>query len=137
MNEKHKKFKERLKRGSGTILIIDDEQMILDVGESFLKELGYDVLIAKGGNEGLEIYKKYQKKIDMVILDMIMPGMTGSDTYDSLKEINHDIKVLLSTGYIINGDANEILKRGCNGFIEKPFNIEQFSYKISEILSKE
>ena len=136
MNEKYKKFKERLKRGSGTILIIDDEEMILDVGESFLKELGYDVLIAKGGNEGLEIYKMYQEKIDMVILDMIMPGMTGSDTYDSLKEINHDIKVLLSTGYIINGEANEILERGCNGFIEKPSNIEQFSQKISEILSE-
>ncbi|MBW2366015.1 MAG: response regulator [Deltaproteobacteria bacterium] len=131
-----KKTTERLKRGSGTILVIDDEQMVLDVGKSWLKELGYDVLTAKGGNEGVKIYKKYQEKIDMVILDMIMPGTTGSDTYDSLKEINHDIKVLLSTGHIINGEANEILERGCNGFIQKPFKIDQFSQKISEILSK-
>jgi len=136
MNKTDQKTTERLIRGSGTILMIDDEQMILDVGGSFLKELGYDVLIAKGGNEGLEIYKKYQEKIDMIILDMIMPGMTGSDTYDSLKEINPDIKVLLSTGHIINGEANEILERGCNGFIQKPFNIESLSQEISEILSR-
>jgi len=116
--------------------LIDDEEIILDVWESFLEALGYDVLIAKDGNEGVKIYKKYQEKIDMVILDMIMPDMTGSDTYDSLKEINNDIKVLLSTGYILNGEANEILERGCNGFIEKPSNIEQFSQKISEILSE-
>jgi len=134
--KKHKKPTERLKRGSGTILIIDDEQMILDVGKSFLKELGYKALTAKNGNEGLEIYKKYQEKIDMVILDMIMPGTSGSDAYDSLKEINHNIKVLLSSGYSINGKATEILERGCNGFIQKPFTLEQLSQKMSEILSK-
>ncbi|MBW1847958.1 MAG: response regulator, partial [Deltaproteobacteria bacterium] len=134
--KKDKKPAKRLARGSGTILLIDDEQMMLDVGKEMLKELGYDVLIARAGNEGVKIYKKYQEKIDMVILDMIMPGTTGGDVYDSLKEINHDIKVLLSSGYSINGKANIILERGCNGFIQKPFNMEQLSLKISEILSK-
>ncbi|MBW1984303.1 MAG: response regulator [Deltaproteobacteria bacterium] len=126
-----------MKRGSGTILLIDDEQMMLDVGEEMLKGLGYDVLIAKGGNEGLEIYRENQRKIDMVILDMIMPGTTGSNAYDSLKEINNDIRVLLSSGYSINGKANDILERGCDGFIQKPFTLEQLSHKISEILNKE
>jgi len=134
--KRHQKPAERLKRGSGTILMIDDEQVMLDVGKEMLKELGYDALTAKGGNEGLEIYGKNQEKIDMIILDMIMPGTTGSDAYDSLKEINHDIKVLLSSGYSMDGKANDILERGCNGFIQKPFNMEQLSQKISEILNK-
>ncbi|MBW1812398.1 MAG: PAS domain S-box protein [Deltaproteobacteria bacterium] len=135
--EKDKKTAKKMKRGSGTILLIDDEQMMLDVGEEMLKGLGYDVLIAKGGNEGLEIYRENQRKIDMVILDMIMPGTTGSNAYDSLKEINNDIRVLLSSGYSINGKANDILERGCDGFIQKPFTLEQLSHKISEILNKE
>ena len=125
-----------LKKGSGTILLIDDEKMILDVGKPLLKELGYNALTAKDGNEGVKIYKKYQDEIDMVILDMIMPGMTGSEAYDSLKKINQDVKVLLSSGYSINGKASEMLNRGCNGFIQKPFNMEQLSQKITEVLGK-
>ena len=70
----------------------------------------------------------------MVILDMIMPGMSGGDTYDSLKEINPDVKTLLSSGYSISGQATEILERGCNGFIQKPFNMRDLSIKIREIL---
>ena len=65
---------------------------------------------------------------------MIMPGMGGGETYDQLKEINPGIKALLSTGYSINGRASEILKRGCDGFIQKPFNIIELSQKIREVL---
>ncbi|MBW1847961.1 MAG: PAS domain S-box protein [Deltaproteobacteria bacterium] len=131
-----KKPSKKMKKGSGTILLIDDEQMMLDVGKEMLTGLGYAVLVAKGGKEGLEIYKENRDKIDMVILDMIMPGTTGSNTYDSLKKINNNIKVLLSSGYNINGKAIDILKRGCNGFIQKPFGMEQLSQKINEILTK-
>ena len=73
----------------------------------------------------------------LVILDMIMPDMGGGETYDKLKEINPDIKVLLSSGYSINGQANEILNRGCNGFIQKPFNMVDLSQKIRKILDKD
>ncbi|MCK5022322.1 MAG: response regulator, partial [Candidatus Pacebacteria bacterium] len=72
--------------------------------------------------------------IDMVILDMIMPDMGGGDTYDKLKEINPDVKVLLSSGYSINSQATEILERGCDGFLQKPFDIENLSHKMREIL---
>ncbi|MBW2169089.1 MAG: response regulator [Deltaproteobacteria bacterium] len=72
----------------------------------------------------------------MVILDMIMPDMGGGETYDRLKEINPDIKVLLSSGYSINGQANEILERGCDGFIQKPFNMKDLSRKLREILDR-
>jgi CheY-like chemotaxis protein len=94
-------------------------------------------LIAKGGKEALEIYQKNEQKIDMVILDLIMPDIGGGDTYDKLKEINPEIKVMLSSGYSIDGQASKILERGCNGFIQKPFNMKELSQKIREILDKD
>ncbi|MFC1884924.1 PAS domain S-box protein [Thermodesulfobacteriota bacterium] len=123
-------------KGSGTVLLIDDEKMILDVGEQLLKNLGYDVLMALGGQEGVEVYKKNQDNIDLVILDMVMPDMTGSETYDVLKSISQDVKVLVSSGYSLNGKAKQMLDSGCDGFIQKPFNMNQLSQKVSEILNR-
>ncbi len=126
-----------MRRGEETILLVDDEKMIIDVGEQLLEKMGYTVLIAKSGQDATEIYEKNKDKIDMVVLDMIMPDMSGGDTFDRLKGINPEIKVLLSSGYSINGQATEILKRGCDGFIQKPFNMKQLSRKIREILDNE
>jgi two-component system, cell cycle sensor histidine kinase and response regulator CckA len=122
--------------GTGTILLIDDEEMIIKVGKELLQELGYDVLSARSGQEAIELYGKNADKIDLVIMDMIMPGMGGGETFDRLKKINPEIKVLLSSGYSINGQASKILERGCDGFIQKPFNLIQLSDKISQIISK-
>jgi len=110
--------------------------MILDVSKEILEQLGYEVLSAKSGREAIDVFKKHKDIIDLVILDMIMPEMSGGETYDALKEINADIKVLLSTGYSMNGQATKILERGCNGFIQKPFNMKYLSEKIREILEK-
>ena len=123
-------------KGSGTVLLIDDEEMIIKVGEELLQELGYNVLVARSGQRAIELYKKYTDKIDLVIMDLIMPGMGGGETFDRLKEINPDVKVLLSSGYSINGQASEILERGCDGFIQKPFNINQLSEKIQTIFGQ-
>ena len=123
-------------RGSGTILLIDDEEMIIKVGEELLQELGYKVLVARSGQGAIKLYKKNADKIDLIIMDMIMPGMGGGETFDHLKKINADIKVLLSSGYSINGQASEILERGCDGFIQKPFNINQLSEKIQGIVAQ-
>jgi len=116
--------------------LVDDEDVIIYVGEYILKTLGYKALIARSGKEAIDIYKVKRDKIDIVILDMIMPGMGGGETYDQMKEINPDIKVLLSSGYSIKGQATEILERGCNGFIQKPFNMKKLSRSIREILGK-
>jgi PAS domain S-box-containing protein len=123
-------------KGDETLLLVDDEEMIIEVGEEILQTLGYKVLPAVSGKEALEIYKNKKDSIDMVILDMIMPGMGGGETYDNLKQINPEIKVLLSSGYSISGQAAEILERGCDGFIQKPFKLRQLSIKIREILDK-
>ncbi len=123
-------------RGSETVLLVDDEEMIVEIAEALLERLGYRVLTARSGEEAIEIYDKNKERIDTVLLDMIMPDMSGGETHDRLKEINPEVKVLLSSGYSINGQAQEILNRGCDGFIQKPFKIEELSQKLREILEK-
>jgi CheY-like chemotaxis protein len=125
---------DRIMEGSEMILLVDDEEIVLDVGVQMLNKLGYTVLAAKNGKEAINIYHQNHAKLDMVILDMIMPNMSGGKTYEKLKEINSEIRVLLSSGYSINGQATEIMDLGCNGFIQKPFNMEDLSQKIREIL---
>jgi two-component system cell cycle sensor histidine kinase/response regulator CckA len=110
--------------------------MIIDVGRGLLGELGYTVMAARSGPEALEMYRQNAGRIDIVIMDMIMPGLGGGETFDRLKRINPNVKVLLSSGYSINGQASKIMERGCDGFIQKPFTLMQLSAKIREILDK-
>jgi len=124
-------------KGTGTILLVDDEDMIIDVGSQILASLGYMPLTARSGKEAIEVYQKNRDRIVMVVLDMIMPGMGGGETYDRLKKIDPEIRVLLSSGYSIDGQASEIMERGCDGFIQKPFNVMQLSLKIKEVLGQE
>ena len=119
---------------SGTVLLVDDEQVILNVGKEFLEVLGFDVLAAGSGKEALEVYQARKDEIDIVLLDMIMPEMGGGEVYDHLKEIDPGVKVLLSSGYSIDGAASEIMSRGCNDFIQKPFDINELARKIEGIL---
>ena len=132
-----KALPEEIFRGTETVLLVDDEDMIIDIGEKILKMMGYEVITAISGREALRLYKENQAEIDLVVLDMIMPGMSGGETYDRLKGINPNVKVLLSSGYSMDGQASEILKRGCSGFIQKPFRMSHLSQIIREILDKE
>jgi PAS domain S-box-containing protein len=124
-------------KGSGTILMVDDEEMVLDVGARVLKKLGYTVLESSNGRHAVELYEKLQDKISLVVLDIVMPDMGGAEVYDRLKEINGAVKVLLSSGYSIDDQAREILERGCDDFIQKPFSLKAMSDKIAGILSKD
>jgi signal transduction histidine kinase len=121
-------------KGTETVLIVDDQEAVIAVGKAILHTLGYTVIMAKGGKEAVEIFESNKEKIDFVVLDMIMPGMSGAETYDAIKKINPDIKVILSSGYSLEGEATKILERGCNGFIQKPFNVSDLSRKIREVL---
>jgi PAS domain S-box-containing protein len=120
--------------GKETVLLVDDEEMIIDVGKQLLKKLGYKVLIARSGEDAIGFFSENKGEIDIVILDMIMPGMGGGETFDRLKDIDPDVRVLLSSGYSIDGRATEILNRGCKGFLQKPFNMKALSQKLREVL---
>ncbi|MBW1743078.1 MAG: response regulator [Deltaproteobacteria bacterium] len=125
-----------IQKGHETLLLVDDEAVIIGVGEDMLTALGYEVMLARSGQEAIGIYEKNKGKIAMVILDMIMPDMNGGDAYDILKKIDPNIMVLLSSGYSIDGQASEILERGCDGFIQKPFSMSQLSEAIRKILDQ-
>lgn len=99
-----------------------------------LERLGHRVLVARSGREAIALYAAHRDEVDVVILDMIMPGMSGGEAFDRLKEIGPDVRVPLSSGYSIDGRAKEILDRGCKGFIQKPFTIKGLSLKIRELL---
>jgi CheY-like chemotaxis protein len=131
---RQQKQDKKILRGSGVILLVDDEEMILKIGKDLIEKVGYQVITASNGKKALEIYQRDQKKIDMVILEMIMPEMSGGETYSLLKEINPSIKTLLSSGYSINGKAQAILNDGYSGFIQKPFNLTDLSHKIGKIM---
>jgi len=125
-----------LLEGSETILFVDDEDVIIDVNREILESLGYKVVAAKSGQEAIEIYRKLRGKIGLVILDMIMPGMDGEATYDSLRKVDDDVRVILSSGYSKNEQAKAILEKGCQAFIQKPFSISDLSMTIRQVLDK-
>ncbi len=124
----------KIQYGQGTILLVDDQEMVLDVGKKMLESIGYKVLIAQSGREALDVYIKQRDDIDLIILDMIMPEMGGGKTYERIREIDADINVLLSSGYSMNSQVKAILSRGCNGFIQKPFSLKDLSIKVRELL---
>lgn len=125
---------DKLVLGNESVLLVDDEERILTVGREICKALGYSVITAASGKEAINIYKKEKDKINLVILDMIMPEMNGLETFLKLKKINDDVKVLLSTGYSIDEKAQEMLRHGCKGYILKPYSVIDFSHKLREVL---
>jgi PAS domain S-box-containing protein len=121
--------------GKGAILFVEDEKLISDTGKEMLEEMGYFCLTALDGRSALEIYEEKRHQIDMVILDMAMPDMGGGETFDRLIEVNPQIKVLISSGCGLDGEVSEVLKRGCSAFIQKPFNMNELSQKIRDVMS--
>jgi PAS domain S-box-containing protein len=120
-------------KGPETILLVDDEPYILDVGVKMLQKMGYTVLKACCGEEAVCIFNDLHRQIDLVIVDMIMPDIGGGEVFDRLRAVRSDIKVLLASGYSL-GDAAAIIARGCNGFIQKPFGMEKLSHAIREVI---
>jgi|GEM_PF-887573 PAS domain S-box-containing protein len=118
----------------GTILLVDDEESILKVSGRMLETLDFKVLKARSGKEALEIYRQRPAGVSLVILDMVMPGMSGLETYDALRAINSNVKVILASGYSVEGQATVVLEHGCNGFIPKPYGIDTLRAKIREVL---
>ena len=128
---------ETVQMGTGTILLVDDEQVIADVTSKLIANLGYNVIVARSGMEAINIYKEKRSRIDLIILDIVMPGMSGRETFEALSKINPEIKVILSSGYTLDENAQKLLKQGCCAFIQKPFTIHELSTKVWDALKKQ
>lgn len=119
--------------GHGTILIVDDEKQLLKCTARLLRALGYEVLTAADGRVAIDLVRQHRDDLALVLLDMTMPEMSGADTFDAIREIAPSMKVLLASGYTIDGQAQKLLDRGCNGFIQKPYDATALCQKIEAV----
>jgi len=115
---------------SGTVLVVDDEEMIREVSSLMLEDIGFDVLEAADGQEGIEIYQQYQDKIVAILLDMTMPRLDGEGCFRELKRINPDVKVILSSGYNKQDVTNRFDGSGLAGFVQKPYNLNELEKSL-------
>ena len=120
--------------GEGTILVIEDEEPLVMMFRQILERLGYRVLQARTGKEAVEFAKTFDGRIDLALLDIKLPDMEGSKVYPLIMEARPDLKVIVCSGYSIDGPAQDILDAGAEGFIQKPFSIAPFSEKLKEVL---
>jgi PAS domain S-box-containing protein len=125
--------KEPLK-GTGTILLIEDELAVIETLRKLLERLGYKVLEAKTGKGAIRLVRAYEGEIDLAILDVFLPDVNGNKVYPLLKEFRPDMKVLVFSGYSIEGPAQEILDAGAHGFVQKPVSVEELSEKLKQLL---
>jgi CheY-like chemotaxis protein len=125
-----------LSHGSETLLLVDDEPAVLAIAQKMLESLGYSVIAARGGAEAIECYQQHRERIDLIMLDMIMPEVSGSETFERLRQVRPDVRVLLSSGYSLNGLARDLVGRGCRAFIQKPFDLEELAAKVRQALDE-
>ncbi len=130
----HKAVPVRKQAGNETILLVDDEKVITDVTGSMLRALGYQVITASDGEESVRIYEKHQDRIDLIIMDVVMPGMGGGEAIELIRQINPHAKIILSSGYSMSGAVKAIMDKGIKVFLKKPYRMDDCSKKIREAL---
>lgn len=129
--------KPEILRGEGCVLVIDDDEILRETARAILESVGYCVLIAGDGKEGVEIYREKHDSVNAILLDMIMPVMSGREAYIALKKINPEVKVLLSSGFRNDSRIEEVMQLGVNGFLQKPYTLETLTRAIKETIEGE
>ncbi len=132
-DKKPQKYK-KIKKGTGVILIIDDEKNICIAAQAILKECGYKTITANNGEEALKIYKKKHKNINAIILDMQMPKMSGLEVFLAMKKIEKNVKVILTSGFGQDSRVKKAIQSGINIFIQKPYTMTDLSNAVYNIL---
>jgi PAS domain S-box-containing protein len=123
-----------LRRGAETILVVDDEPMVRQLARDVLNRYGYTVLTAGGGEEAIDAFRQRSAEIDAVILDMVMPAMEGREVFRSLQEIKPGVKVIVSSGYGHDRDADDLIEQGARSFVQKPFRIAELVKVVGEVM---
>lgn len=116
-----------------TILLADDEEMVLDIGVQMLKRLGFDVIPVESGRKAIEVFREKKDSIDIIILDIVMPDLGGAEVVGAIKAIDPNIKIMLSSGYGRDHSITDIMQN-CHGFIQKPFSMQELSTSLKAIL---
>ncbi len=132
--ERRDMCKREIVKGTGAILLVDDEEIVIEVSVEMLEILGYSVKAARDGMEAVRIFEEEKHAIDLVIIDMVMPSMDGGRVFDEIKRISPKVKTILATGYSMNRKAAAIMERGCDGFLQKPFSLDQLSSKLRDVM---
>jgi len=120
---------------SETILIVDDEETNIGILIEWLELLGYQVIAARSGEEALEIYEDQGQDIDLIILDMVMPGLEGEDVYYRLQEMDPDVRVIVISGYALEDKVTRLVEAGAFTFLQKPFRLDVLAKSIEDALS--
>ncbi len=123
-------------RGSGTILLVDDEEIALTVGRAMLEKIGFEVLTAMHGPLALEMFREHGDRIRLVVLDMLMPGMDGVEVFHELRKIDPDVRALIASGHMKGEAAERFGNRIPAGFIHKPYNMKELSKTIREAIKE-
>jgi CheY-like chemotaxis protein len=122
--------------GTETILLVEDDDVVVDISQKILTRLGYQTVVARTGEEAIKIFNQTDQKFDLVLLDMRLPDIDGKIVFSTLKEMRSDIKVIIFSGYSLDGPVREILDAGADGFVQKPFSLSILSGQIREVLGK-
>jgi PAS domain S-box-containing protein len=121
--------------GNGTVLVVDDEKEVLKVAREMLAGLGYTVLCAESGAEAVDLFREHSQDVSVVLLDMIMPRMSGAATFEKIREIAPDVRAVLTSGYSINGQASTLMEMGCAAFLQKPYTLPELSRTLRTVLA--
>ncbi len=125
----------RVIEGKGRVLLVDDEKGVIEVCREMLETLGYEVLVAQNGDQAVSMVQNDTSGIDLMILDMVMPGMDGPRTYEAVRRMNADIRVLVCSGYAKKEDIQQMIAKGCDDFILKPFDVVKLSQKLESVFN--
>jgi len=128
---------EELVRGAGLVLIVDDDVHVRRIGQRILERAGYDVITAEDGEKGIALFEERRDELDLVLLDMVMPRLSGRDVFLRLREIDPQVKVLMSSGFRMDERIQEVLDLGAAGFIQKPFGVVELSREVWGVLGGE
>ena len=125
-----------MRKGTETILVVDDEEMIKDLARDILARYGYTVLTAGGGEEAVEVYRQHKKEISVVILDIVMPDVGGREVFRRIREIDPAAQVIIASGYNQERDANDLLQEGALRFVQKPYRLASLVGTVVEVIER-
>ena len=123
--------------GTETVLLVDDEDLVSDLGVRILTKHGYTVLKAANGREALDVFEKESSQISLVILDLIMPEMGGTECLKELLKIDPQVKVLVASGYSGDASVKDTIQLGAKGFVSKPFRVNELLREVREVLDSD